>query len=998
VYDLVSLVIGSVFLFIAACIQIPFILKSNKKNPTAESFLAASILASILSAFFIFSLGGQHILMALALGIGITCSILNPVCAACFFIGVLFLRPWEALPQNLVLSYLPRGMAVLTVLSWLGHSLFNKSAKIVWNLPCSFFAAFILWLFISSFFSTSFDVSMPFFLENFIPIVVLFFLILNSFSKIEDLDLFVSTVALSVLGIIAAAAYVTLRDYSYDGSLFRLHSSGLWGNSNDLAALIVCAMPLGLGPLISPEKKLNKKQSPQKTKILTFLYLCILLSAVLWTQSRGALIAVSLGAITYFLLYMRSFKATTITAVVVVLAVLCSELLPTREEQDVETSNSARANYLIAGIRMAKDHPLFGVGMNKYSDLYEHYTPAFFEWGRRTAHSTWVLILAEEGIIGLLLFVALCLSVTIYAWRMRRRYPQFFLALITYGTAMSFLSHSYLFLPYILMAFLIVASRNSKIVLPVFLLFVLNANLPVYAEDIQKLEVCPGGEKPIGTKLPELFQTLTLSGSRGEVLIYLIRAEGKGCHEITYSSGENGGGLKSKFYDLPPVNTENPSFPGAYVGKYLDPAVPLSGPVCFKDENYHWLLGEVNIPQATVPGTYSGKVNFGGKTVDIKLKVWKMSVPIKPSLPGYSEMTPWFSLLGHHGKWSEDEAELAQAYIAAMSEHRIYPLKSFVAPLEIKTAGQPLLEISEKPSPKSSFKSITLNRPSWAYFDFPTIGSSGFEKIDFEKAKIYFTAVENTLKEIGRPDKAIVYLWDEPKPEAMPDLLKLSKLVDTVAPSLKQLVTITFDSTLANTVDIFAPVMDQFDNPDYPSPKAYQEFKRKDPKHEVWWYVSCMSHGCEALRDSGMPDMVIDRPASYIRSISWLSMKYQIDSFLYYSVNNGYQYYPKRDPWKSLWDFSGNGDGTLFYPGRAGERGLERETPIASLRLKLWRESSYDADYIKWMNSLKDKPEWWNKEFNTLVKNTTEWSKVYSDYRKLRDKAGEYLDSLKGVI
>jgi hypothetical protein len=187
--------------------------------------------------------------------------------------------------------------------------------------------------------------------------------------------------------------------------------------------------------------------------------------------------------------------------------------------------------------------------------------------------------------------------------------------------------------------------------------------------------------------------------------------------------------------------------------------------------------------------------------------------------------------------------------------------------------------------------------------------------------------------------------------------------------------------------------MDQFDAAGFPPPSVYKE--RKQRGYETWWYVSCMSHGCDALGDTGVPDMVLDRPSSHVRSIGWISMKYGIDAFLYYSVNNGYQFAPARDPWQSLWDFSGNGDGTLFYPGRPGKHSLTNHQPIPSLRLKLWRESSFDSEYINWMNKLPSIPEWWKDEWGSIVHSTTSWSRDYYRYQSLRDKAGEYLNQLE---
>ena len=304
-----------------------------------------------------------------------------------------------------------------------------------------------------------------------------------------------------------------------------------------------------------------------------------------------------------------------------------------------------------------------------------------------------------------------------------------------------------------------------------------------------------------------------------------------------------------------------------------------------------------------------------------------------------------------------------------------------------------MLDLTELPSSRSSFTTVVLgNRPSWAYYDFPTVGANGTTAINFAKADSYFSAIQNSIPALHREGRALVYLWDEPKKAAFKELLKLSKLVKERAPSLKQLVTTTYSPQLEHSVDIFAPVMDQFDSQGFPAPSDYRNLQAKG--HEVWWYVSCMSHGCDALGDSGVPDMVIDRPSSYIRSIGWLSMRYSIDAFLYYSMNNGFQFSPKRDPWKSLWDFSGNGDGTLFYPGRPGQHGLTTHQPLSSLRLKLWRESSYDAEYITWMNGLRSAPPWWSSA--QIARTTTAWNREYIRYQNLRDKAGDYLASQVG--
>lgn len=154
-----------------------------------------------------------------------------------------------------------------------------------------------------------------------------------------------------------------------------------------------------------------------------------------------------------------------------------------------------------------------------------------------------------------------------------------------------------------------------------------------------------------------------------------------------------------------------------------------------------------------------------------------------------------------------------------------------------------------------------------------------------------------------------------------------------------------------------------------------------------------MSHGCEALVDSGAPDLVIDRPSVYVRSIGWLGPLLGSDAFLYYHLNHGYQYYPKRDPWQSLWDFSGNGDGTLVYPGRPGMFNLKEHTAIASIRLKLLQQASYDAQYVEWMEKHPNQPIWWKEAKQSLIKDYTSWSRDYWKFAEIRNKIAEFLSN-----
>ena len=1026
--DRIPLDIIAFFLLLSALSLIPYLVYvsrgrfGHKLDVSSSGFLALSGGIFVITTLFVCFLGAANFILAFALAVGVAFSVLHPVPAICFFVSLLFLRPWEFLQDNLLLKALPRLMAALTTCSWVVGMLRSGRNTIVIGHSYILFILLLCWICTSTLFSITPGASLRSFFESFSPTSVLVFLLLNSLITPNDLRAFLQTFIIAALGIVCVAFYITFRDYMSGASDFRLHSSGLWGNANDIAALAVLMLPLSLSSLTNR----HTGQWHYLAPVPTLLFL----AALLWSQSRAAQGSALLAGGVYLIFCSNNKRFVfIIVSIVVGLAAVVAAAMPQRDLADTSGSSESRYNYVIAGLRMARARPLFGVGVGNYPYLYEQYTPELIEYGNRTAHSTWVLALSETGIGGLLLLWALYGSVGVQAWKLRRVAPYYILSMITYGVAMSFLSHTYLFLPYVFMAFIMayarsyrkgahvlrsstlrpqqvpqVASRaiSRQHVLGILALFVLLPITNGAAEELIALGAQAGLNKPAGRFQPQLASAISLRGSRNETLTFMIKAEGSGCFpmsvikEPTTSSPRP---LEISFFALPEVTTAHPSFSGAAVGQYLDPVVPLPSDsrLCLEARNKEsWFLGEVRIPKGHPIGLFPLKIRVAQQTIDIALTVWPMTIPDEPALPAYSELTPWFLVLGHYGEWHENEAGLAKLYTAAMLEHRIIPLKSIIArPQEEGPLSQRSLNLTELPSSRSSFTTVVLgNRPSWAYYDFPTVGANGTTAINFAKAESYFSAIQNSIPALHREGRALVYLWDEPKKAAFKELLKLSKLVKERAPSLKQLVTTTYSPQLEHSVDIFAPVMDQFDSQGFPAPSDYRNLQAKG--HEVWWYVSCMSHGCDALGDSGVPDMVIDRPSSYIRSIGWLSMRYSIDAFLYYSMNNGFQFSPKRDPWKSLWDFSGNGDGTLFYPGRPGQHGLTTHQPLSSLRLKLWRESSYDAEYITWMNGLRSAPSWWSTESAQIARTTTAWNREYIRYQNLRDKAGDYLASQVG--
>jgi len=129
---------------------------------------------------------------------------------------------------------------------------------------------------------------------------------------------------------------------------------------------------------------------------------------------------------------------------------------------------------------------------------------------------------------------------------------------------------------------------------------------------------------------------------------------------------------------------------------------------------------------------------------------------------------------------------------------------------------------------------------------------------------------------------------------------------------------------------------------------------------ELWWYHACGNHGCSGS-ETGFVAPMADLQPIYSRMFEWLTYKYQIDyrtpgpsTELYFETVYAYQF-ATNDPWKNIFYFSGNGDGTYFYPGRPDKIGGTTHIPIASIRMKMLREGIEDYEYLVQAEAKKNK-------------------------------------------
>jgi O-antigen ligase len=393
---------------------------------------------------FIYEWGSLGVILSFAFSLLITLSIFDPKYAVSFFIFLLISRPWEIFKDQMMAS-MPRDIFILCFLSFIGHKIIRKRYYFQWNLASCCVLFFALWTFFSIIPSDHMVSGLINYDEIFIKGIIVYFLIVNVVDKKEFIFPIQSALVLGITekAIMSFYSSFVLGKVS-DGD--RLTSIGLMENSNDIAAIMILVIPFTLVFL----KNISSKIIKYTLGALVFSFYFYLI----WhSKSRGAILGIGSLAITWFWLKATNKKLAIIIVIIGAIVSFGLMSMIKRNAEDVEGSTNNRKIYWTAAVNMAIRHPLFGVGYDGYPLNLNMYTDGHVgtEGQHKTAHSTWLLCMAETGIVGFIFYIGIWIFSIRSAWAMRVEHPEFLLAIVSYGTAITFLSHTYLLYPNILL-------------------------------------------------------------------------------------------------------------------------------------------------------------------------------------------------------------------------------------------------------------------------------------------------------------------------------------------------------------------------------------------------------------------------------------------------------------------------------------------------------------------------------------------------------------------
>jgi O-antigen ligase len=244
------------------------------------------------------------------------------------------------------------------------------------------------------------------------------------------------------ISLIAVVLVILFRHLEFDFLFAGINDSvtPFFRNHVNYAAMLVCSLPLAIVMF-----RLSK--SSISGKLLVAISILILLIALILSYSRGAWLALVIGIFAYIMLRYRLLWQCFLLAMFLGVAVFFwlkkeerylayahdykttvfhpdfkEQLSASYEIKDISTAD--RFHRWVAAVRMVKVEPLMGTGPGTFSMVYKPYTiPLFKTWvsdnpEKSTVHNYFLLLLVEQGITGLVIFLLLSFAFFYYAQKL----------------------------------------------------------------------------------------------------------------------------------------------------------------------------------------------------------------------------------------------------------------------------------------------------------------------------------------------------------------------------------------------------------------------------------------------------------------------------------------------------------------------------------------------------------------------------------------------------
>lgn len=240
-------------------------------------------------------------------------------------------------------------------------------------------------------------------------VFIVYFIAANMVRNNDDLKLVIEVLLISV--IFESLLYLTLSitglgESKGDEVLFRprgaLDTPGLMG------AYFSSLLLISLGALFT-KKAYRIKVVPHLAFILSVIGVILTFNRASWVDSSACIL---LGVCySSWRRWVKTRKILGLLIGITIIALIFWPKISYRLSANASEAVDERINLMVVAWEIIKAHPIIGIGINNYKDVYRAYIPdELIGMWIRPVHNQYLLVWAETGTIGFILFVWLLLT------------------------------------------------------------------------------------------------------------------------------------------------------------------------------------------------------------------------------------------------------------------------------------------------------------------------------------------------------------------------------------------------------------------------------------------------------------------------------------------------------------------------------------------------------------------------------------------------------------
>jgi putative inorganic carbon (hco3(-)) transporter len=299
----------------------------------------------------------------------------------------------------------------------------------------------LAWIFITCFTSEIPIVSIKFMIARLWFVVPFYFAGILLFMDLKNVRKFQWLYIIPLIIVIFYTLY-NHSTYGFDKPHSNMVMKPFYNDHTAYGAIIALFLPVFMGLSLS-------RQFKKSLRLISFIVLAILLTGIIFSYSRAAWLSVAAALVTYLLVRFRIRFYWLLLALVVGVGLFfmfqyqfIDKLEKNKQDSSTDfvehvqsisnissdASNLERINRWASAIRLFKERPIFGWGPGTYQFVYAPYqrskekTIISTNYGDMgNAHSEYIGPMSESGILGMLTFLGIIVTVIITGLRVYRR-------------------------------------------------------------------------------------------------------------------------------------------------------------------------------------------------------------------------------------------------------------------------------------------------------------------------------------------------------------------------------------------------------------------------------------------------------------------------------------------------------------------------------------------------------------------------------------------------